>query len=134
MSSWLVCSLQAMSMVANRCRICYKIFLARCLWTKAISPKICLLSCFAKQIELIIGIRKSMENQLIPLSDKVLLRKRAFIETVTDQLKDIFQSEPSQHRSFINFLVNLLAGLLAYCFQAKKPSLHLDPMLTAIIA
>ena len=89
---------------------------------------------FARQIELITGIRKNMKNQLMPMADKLLLRKRAIIETINDQLKNISQIEHSRHRSFTNFLVNLLAGLLAYCFQTKKPSLHLDPMLPAIIA
>src|SRR5437667_59739 len=56
-------------------------------------------------------------------SDKLLLRKRAIIETITDQLKNICQIEHSRHRSPINFLVNLVAGLIAYCHQPKKPSL-----------
>ncbi len=89
---------------------------------------------FAKNIQLITGIRKNMKNQLMPLADKVLLRKRAIIETINDQLKNISQIEHSRHRSFTNFLVNLVAGLLAYCFQAKKPSLHLEPMLPTVAA
>jgi hypothetical protein len=88
---------------------------------------------FAKEVQLITGIRKNMQNQLMPLADKLLLRKRAIIETVNDQLKNISQIEHSRHRSFTNFLVNLLAGLLAYCFQTKKPALHLEPMLPAIV-
>ena len=31
--------------------------------------------------------------------------------------------EHSRHRGPINFLVNLIAGLIAYCHQPKKPSL-----------
>jgi hypothetical protein len=46
--------------------------------------------------------------------DKLLLRKRSLIETVHDQLKHISQREPSRHRSVTNFLVNLVAGLIAY--------------------
>ncbi len=31
----------------------------------------------------------------------------------------------TRHRSPINFLVHLMAGLIAYCHQPKKPSLDL---------
>ena len=58
--------------------------------------------------------------------DKVMLRKRSLIETVNDQLKNISQVEHSRHRSPWNFLVNLLAGLIAYTYTEKKPSLNLD--------
>lgn len=87
-----------------------------------------------EDVELITGIRRNMKNYLIPLADKLLLRKRAIIETINDQLKNISQVEHSRHRSFTNFLVNLLAGLLAYCFQKKKPSLHAFSTLPAILA
>ena len=80
---------------------------------------------FAQGIELLTPIKKNMKNRLVTLSDKWLLRKRAIIETIHDQLKNISQIEHSRHRSGANFLVNLVAGLLAYCHQPKKPSLHL---------
>ena len=79
-----------------------------------------------KNVQLITGVRKNMKNRLLPLADKLLLRKRSIIETINDQLKNISQIEHSRHRSFTNFLVNLLAGLLAYTFQNKKPSLYFD--------
>ena len=66
------------------------------------------------------------KNHLMPLADKLLLRKRAIIESVIDQLKNTSQIEYSRHRSPVNFFVNVLAGLIAYCLQPKKPSLHLD--------
>jgi len=66
-----------------------------------------------------------MRNQLMPWLDKILLRKRAIIETVYDQLKNISQIEHTRHRSFINCLGNLVAGLIAYTFREKKPSLGL---------
>lgn len=84
-------------------------------------------------VQLITGIRSNMKNRLIPLMDKFLLRKRAISETIIDQLKNISQIEHSRHRSPINFLVNLLCGLIAYCHQPKKPSLHLRT-LPALIA
>jgi hypothetical protein len=79
-------------------------------------------------LHLITKLRKRMRNRLLELSDKLLLRKRAIIETITDQLKNICQIEHSRHRSPINFLVNLVAGLIAYCHQPKKPSLGLQPL------
>lgn len=79
---------------------------------------------FQQEIQLITGIRKNMKNRLMPLMDKILLRKRSIIETINDQLKNISQIEHSRHRSFTNFLVNLIAGLAAYTLQPKKPSLN----------
>ena len=77
-------------------------------------------------LRLITKLRKNMRNQLIEFSDRLLLRKRALIETIIDQLKNICQIEHSRHRSPINFLIHLFAGLAAYCHQPKKPSLGLD--------
>jgi hypothetical protein len=53
-------------------------------------------------------------------------RQRSIIETIIDQFKNISQIEHSRHRSPINFLVNVVCGLIAYCHQPKKPSLHLE--------
>ena len=77
-------------------------------------------------VELITSIRKNMKPRLLTLIDKLLLRKRSVIETINDQLKNIAQIEHSRHRSRINFAVNLLAGLIAYCQQPKKPSIKVD--------
>jgi hypothetical protein len=77
-------------------------------------------------VQLITKLKKNMKNCLMPLADKLLLRKRAIVETIIDQLKNISQIEHSRHRSPINFLVNLLCGLIAYCHQPKKPSLGLQ--------
>jgi hypothetical protein len=74
-------------------------------------------------IQLITKLKKNMKNRLMPLADKLLLRKRAIAETIIDQLKNISQIEHSRHRSPMNFLANLLCGLIAYCHQPKKPSL-----------
>jgi hypothetical protein len=89
----------------------------------------------AQGLRLITKLRKNMRNQLLELSDRLLLRKRALIETIIDQLKNVCQIEHSRHRSPYNFLVHLLAGLAAYCHQPKKPSLGLDirPRLAASV-
>jgi len=63
-------------------------------------------------------------------SDRLLLRHRAIIETIIDQLKNISQIEHSRHRSVSNFFVNGLCGLIAYCRRPSKPSLGLDELLS----
>ena len=80
---------------------------------------------FQRGLQLVTKIKKSMNNKLMLLFDKLLLRKRALIETVNDQLKNISQIEHSRHRSPMNFMVNLISGLAAYALQDKKPSLNL---------
>jgi hypothetical protein len=77
-------------------------------------------------VQLITTLKRNMKNQLMPLVDKLLLRKRAIAETIIDQLKNISQIEHTRHRSPVNFLVNLVCGLIAYCHQPSKPSLGLD--------
>ena len=74
-------------------------------------------------IQLITNVKKNMKNKLIPLEDKLLLKKRFIIETVNDQLKNIQNIEHSRHRSPTNFMVNLVAGLISYTCQEKKPSI-----------
>lgn len=78
--------------------------------------------------------RKNMRPQTLQATDRVLLRKRALIESVNDELKNVCQIEHTRHRSPYNFLVHLLAGLIAYCHQPKKPSLHLEGGLDALPA
>ena len=83
---------------------------------------------FAQGLELITSIRKTMKISLMKLQDKLLLRKRYIIETINDQLKNISQIEHTRHRKPANFAVNLIAGLIAYTFQPKKPSLKFDAL------
>jgi transposase len=83
---------------------------------------------------MITKIRKNMRERLLAATDKLLLRKRAIIESINDQLKNISQIEHTRHRSPYNFLAHLLAGLVAYCHQPKKPSLHLDHDLALLAA
>ncbi len=77
---------------------------------------------------LITKFKKGMKNKLMTMLDRQLLRKRAIVESVIDQLKNISQIEHSRHRSPTNFVVNLLAGLIAYCHRPKKPSIALDDL------
>ena len=85
-------------------------------------------------VELITPPRKNMKKVKLPLIDKVRLRKRAIVETIIDQLKNISQIEHTRHRSPVNFLVNLVCGLIAYWHQPKKPSLQRDKLPPALLA
>lgn len=81
---------------------------------------------FVDGIHLVYKLRNNMKGGELPLKDRIMLRKRAIIESVNDELKNICQIEHSRHRSFTNFLTNLIAGLLAYSFLPKKPSIRVD--------
>ncbi len=82
-------------------------------------------SLFAEDVQLVTKLKTNMKNKLMPMFDKIMTRKRAIIESVNDQLKNISQIEHTRHRSTANFFVNLIAGLVAYTFREKKPSLNI---------
>ena len=79
---------------------------------------------YLQGIQLITRLKKNMKNALMDIEDKLLLRKRAVIESVNDFLKNICQVEHTRHRSLVNFMVNLLAALAAYSFLPRKPSIR----------
>ena len=81
---------------------------------------------FVNDIQLITKIRNNMKNSLMSVADKVYLRKRAVIESVNDELKNIAQIEHSRHRSVNNFMVNAVSAIAAYCFFPKKPSISIE--------
>jgi hypothetical protein len=89
-----------------------------------ISQKLSARLCEQK-LQLLTKLKTTMKNKLLPMFDKIMLRKRAIIESVNDQLKNISQIEHTRHRSPVNFFVNLMAGLIAYTFREKKPSLKI---------
>jgi hypothetical protein len=76
-------------------------------------------------LHLITGIRRNMQNHLMPLADKLMLRKRFVIETVLDILKSEMGFEHSRHRSPVNAMVHLLSCLVAYAYRPGKPSISL---------
>tara|TARA_R110002050_G_scaffold191458_1_gene326218 strand:+ start:2219 stop:2818 length:600 start_codon:yes stop_codon:yes gene_type:complete len=79
---------------------------------------------FDKGITLITTVRKNMKAKAISLWDRAMLSRRFIIETINDQLKNISFIEHSRHRSMNGFMLNLLAGLVAYCLKESK--LHLN--------
>lgn len=81
---------------------------------------------FVDGIQLITKLKSNMKGALTTLSDRLLIRKRAIIETINDELKNIAQVEHSRHRTFDNFIVSLLGALAAYCFFPKKPCINVE--------
>jgi hypothetical protein len=79
-----------------------------------------------KGVELITKPRSNMKQKLLSLFDKLMLRKRALIESVNDFLKNTCQIEHTRHRSKNNWLVNLISGLVAYSFLPNKPKLKFN--------
>ncbi len=65
--------------------------------------------------------------------EKFFLAKRAIVEAVIGQLKEICQIEHSRHRKPDNFLVNLLAALAAYTLKPRKPSINLKAVENAAL-
>lgn len=74
-------------------------------------------------LKLITGIRANMKNRLINMQEKMLLKKRGMIESVNDILMTVCDIDHTRHRSPANFFVNLFAGLAAYTFLDKVPSI-----------
>jgi hypothetical protein len=80
---------------------------------------------FDDGIQLVTKLKRNMKNRFMSVFDKLMLRKRSIIETIHDQLKNISQIEHTRHRSPANFLVNVIAAIIAYTHRDKKPSLNI---------
>lgn len=80
-------------------------------------------SLWNRGLQLITGIRKNMKNYLMPMLDKILLRKRFIVETVFDNLKSSMGLEHSRHRSPINAMIHIFSCLVAYNYKSNKPKI-----------
>lgn len=76
---------------------------------------------FDQGIHLVHGLKANMKNKLMPMWDKILLRKRYIIECINELLKNKANLVHSRHRSIHNFMMNLCSALTAYCFFDNKP-------------
>jgi Transposase DDE domain len=76
---------------------------------------------YQKGLLLITGIKKNMKDYLMPILDKIFLRKRFIIETIFGYLKEQFNIKPSKHRSPTNFFASLFSALIAYQIKPTKP-------------
>lgn len=79
-------------------------------------------------LKLITRVRRNMKEKAMSTFEKYFLSQRGIVETVIDQLKSICQIEHTRHRKPDNFLINLLAGLMAYMIKPRKPSLNIHPL------
>ena len=79
-----------------------------------------------KVVHIITGLRSNMKQKLMPLYDKIMLRKRSVIKSVNDMLKNGVQIVHTRHRSLHNFIMNILAAMGAYCFFSTKPHVNFD--------
>jgi Transposase DDE domain len=80
----------------------------------------------AQDLQLVTKRKRTRKNKRMPMLDKVLLRQRALMECVNDQLKNSSQIEHTRHRSATNGMVNIVAAVVAYTFPPKKPALDLS--------
>jgi hypothetical protein len=79
---------------------------------------------FAEQgIDLISKLKKNDKTRSMPVreQDAYYLRHRGLIESVLERMVGLGDIEHTRHRSPINFLSNLAAGLLAYSFSDRVP-------------
>ena len=80
-------------------------------------------------LHLITGIRRNMRNYLMPLADKIMLRKRFVIETVIDTLKSEMGLEHSRHRSPVNAMVHVSPASLL--MPSARKAFHLPQQQTS---
>ena len=78
---------------------------------------------YARGLKLVAGIKKNMKNILMPLADKLMLRKRSIVETIFEILKHDMNIDHSRHRSPINAFVSVLAAICAYALRKNKPNI-----------
>ena len=71
-------------------------------------------------LHLVTSMRRNMKNDLLPLLDNVLLRKRFMIETLFDKRKSSMGLEHTRHRSPVNTLVHILSCLAADTMAQPK--------------
>lgn len=74
-------------------------------------------------LHLVTGIRANMKNKLMNYNQKLLLKKRGVIESINDILKTVCDIEHTRHRSPVNAILNIFAGICAYTFLERLPSI-----------
>ena len=70
------------------------------------------------------GIYRNRQNDLMPLLDKVLLRKGLIIETLFEVLKSSMGPDHNRHQCPIHTLVPILSCLAAY--PLAQPKVNID--------
>lgn len=89
---------------------------------------------FIAGILLITNLKNNMKGAMMSVSDKILLRKRTINETVNDKLKNIAQVEYSRHRSFDNFISNMLGAIGHIAsFRRNQISKSLEKLIISLL-
>lgn len=78
---------------------------------------------WSRGVQIITRLKQNMANILMPLEDKMLLKKRGIVESVINLLKTFFNLEHTRHRSVLGFFANIFSCIAAYAFHSNKPSL-----------
>ena len=76
-------------------------------------------------LTLVTKLKKNMQNKLMRLEDKILLRKRSIIETCFDYLKNKFSLEHTRHRSPINAIIYIFSTIVSYALKPLKPAISM---------
>ncbi len=79
---------------------------------------------FQNGMKLITKIKKNMKNCLMDVTEKMILMRRSFIETIFSSLKPLNTLIHSRHRNSLNAFVHFIAGLINYQPRDDKPSLQ----------
>ncbi len=58
--------------------------------------------------------------------ESFFLSQRGIVETIIEQLKNLYHIEHTLHRSPINFIVNLVGALVAYVWRPNKPAINVS--------
>jgi len=81
---------------------------------------------FEQGIKLLHRLRANMQNKLISLYEKALLRSRgSIIETTVGILKDHLSLEHSRHRSPVNFFCHVCSCIVSFFFYKLQKSFTL---------
>ena len=64
-----------------------------------------------------------MKNKLVPMLERMVLKKRGIIESVNDLLMTLCDIDHTRHRSPVNCVTHAYAGMAAYTYLEKLPSI-----------
>lgn len=78
---------------------------------------------FENGLKILTKLKNNMKNKLMDMNEKLMLKKRGLIECIFDLLVTICDIDHTRHRSPQNAFCNLFAGLAAYNYLERKPSI-----------
>ena len=74
-------------------------------------------------LKIVTTIRRNMKNKLLSMFEKLCRMKRGVIESVNDLLMTLCDIDHTRHRSPINCIAHAYAGVAAYTYLDKLPSI-----------